>query len=163
MCYLPRIISSLNGQVEPRNLARSVFSSIVTTPPQRLGALLEILHVCGRASSLCSCIHNSPAPPARRVPAHDTTNGRAPPHRPPQAPRPTSISASTCTSCCYRSQFSRCRRPQDLLPVAATSLILAALGNFKRISSRGSSLEGSLPVSSNNVDVCFTPRVACPA
>ncbi|KAJ3505780.1 hypothetical protein NLJ89_g7237 [Agrocybe chaxingu] len=37
--YLPRIVSSLNGQPEPKNLVRSVFSSIVTTPPQTFGSV----------------------------------------------------------------------------------------------------------------------------
>lgn len=39
MRYLPRIVSSLNGQPEPKNLVRSVFSSIVTTPPQSFGTV----------------------------------------------------------------------------------------------------------------------------
>ncbi|KAH9479566.1 Symplekin [Psilocybe cubensis] len=39
MRYLPRIVSSLNGQQEPKNLVRSVFSSIVTTPPQSFGSV----------------------------------------------------------------------------------------------------------------------------
>src|SRR5690606_22360778 len=39
MRYLPRIVSILNGQPEPKNLVRSVFSSIVTTPPQTFGSV----------------------------------------------------------------------------------------------------------------------------
>ncbi|KAF9557340.1 hypothetical protein CPC08DRAFT_710481 [Agrocybe pediades] len=39
MRYLPRIVSSLNGQQEPKKLVRSVFSSIVTTPPQSFGSV----------------------------------------------------------------------------------------------------------------------------
>ncbi|KAG1746647.1 Symplekin tight junction protein C terminal-domain-containing protein [Suillus paluster] len=37
--YLPRIVSILNGQQEPKNLVRSVFSSVVTTPPQTFGTV----------------------------------------------------------------------------------------------------------------------------
>ncbi|KAG0709256.1 Symplekin tight junction protein C terminal-domain-containing protein [Suillus ampliporus] len=37
--YLPRIVSILNGQQEPKNLVRSVFSSVVTTPPQTFGSV----------------------------------------------------------------------------------------------------------------------------
>jgi len=37
--YLPRIVSILNGEAEPKNLVRSVFSSIVTTPPQTFGSV----------------------------------------------------------------------------------------------------------------------------
>lgn len=43
MRYLPRIISILNGQQEPKNLVRSVFSSIVTTPPQTFGSVTSNL------------------------------------------------------------------------------------------------------------------------
>ncbi|KAF9482650.1 hypothetical protein BDN70DRAFT_874838 [Pholiota conissans] len=43
MRYLPRIVSSLNGQPEPKNLVRSVFSSIVTTPPQTFGSVTSNL------------------------------------------------------------------------------------------------------------------------
>ena len=38
MKHLPRIVSILNGQAEPKNLVRSVFSSIVTTPSQAFGS-----------------------------------------------------------------------------------------------------------------------------
>ena len=41
--YLPRIVSILNGQQEPKNLVRSVFSSIVTTPPQTFGSVTSNL------------------------------------------------------------------------------------------------------------------------
>lgn len=41
--YLPRIVSSLNGQPEAKNLVRSVFSSIVTTPPQTFGSVTSNL------------------------------------------------------------------------------------------------------------------------
>ncbi|OJA10681.1 hypothetical protein AZE42_01046 [Rhizopogon vesiculosus] len=37
--HLPRIVSILNGQQEPKNLVRSVFSSVVTTPPQTFGSV----------------------------------------------------------------------------------------------------------------------------
>jgi symplekin len=37
--YLPRIVSTLNGQSEQKALVRSVFSSIVTTPPQSFGSV----------------------------------------------------------------------------------------------------------------------------
>jgi len=37
--HLPRIVSILNGQAEPKNLVRSVFGSIVTTPPQTFGSV----------------------------------------------------------------------------------------------------------------------------
>ena len=37
--HLPRIVSILNGQAEPKALVRSVFSSIVTTPPQTFGSV----------------------------------------------------------------------------------------------------------------------------
>ncbi|KAF8892079.1 Symplekin tight junction protein C terminal-domain-containing protein [Infundibulicybe gibba] len=39
MRHLPRIVSLLNGQAEHKNLVRSVFSSIVTTPPQTFGSV----------------------------------------------------------------------------------------------------------------------------
>ncbi|KAL0576456.1 hypothetical protein V5O48_005531 [Marasmius crinis-equi] len=41
--HLPRIVSILNGQPEPKNLVRSVFSSIVTTPPQTFGSVTSNL------------------------------------------------------------------------------------------------------------------------
>ncbi|KAF5383732.1 hypothetical protein D9615_003524 [Tricholomella constricta] len=41
--HLPRIVSILNGQAEPKNLVRSVFSSIVTTPPQTFGSVTSNL------------------------------------------------------------------------------------------------------------------------
>lgn len=41
--HLPRIVSILNGQPEPKNLVRSVFSSIVTTPPQSFGSVTSNL------------------------------------------------------------------------------------------------------------------------
>ncbi|KAG5652625.1 hypothetical protein H0H81_004354 [Sphagnurus paluster] len=41
--HLPRIVSILNGQTEPKNLVRSVFSSIVTTPPQTFGSVTSNL------------------------------------------------------------------------------------------------------------------------
>jgi len=41
--YLPRIVSILNGQQEPKNLVRSVFSSVVTTPPQTFGSVTSNL------------------------------------------------------------------------------------------------------------------------
>jgi len=37
--YLPRIVSVLNGTPEPNKLVRSVFSSVVTTPPQTFGTV----------------------------------------------------------------------------------------------------------------------------
>ncbi|KAF9245242.1 Symplekin tight junction protein C terminal-domain-containing protein [Melanogaster broomeanus] len=43
MRYLPRIVSILNGQQEPKNLVRSVFSSVVTTPPQSFGSVTSNL------------------------------------------------------------------------------------------------------------------------
>jgi symplekin len=43
MRHLPRIVSILNGQPEPKNLVRSVFSSIVTTPPQTFGSVTSNL------------------------------------------------------------------------------------------------------------------------
>lgn len=41
--HLPRIVSFLNGKPEPKNLVRSVFSSIVTTPPQTFGSVTSNL------------------------------------------------------------------------------------------------------------------------
>ncbi|CCM02435.1 uncharacterized protein FIBRA_04534 [Fibroporia radiculosa] len=41
--HLPRIVSILNGKPEPKNLVRSVFSSIVTTPPQTFGSVTSNL------------------------------------------------------------------------------------------------------------------------
>ncbi|KAJ7672658.1 Symplekin tight junction protein C terminal-domain-containing protein [Mycena rosella] len=41
--HLPRIVSILNGEAEPKNLVRSVFSSIVTTPPQSFGSVTSNL------------------------------------------------------------------------------------------------------------------------
>ncbi|PSR72823.1 hypothetical protein PHLCEN_2v11320 [Hermanssonia centrifuga] len=41
--HLPRIVSILNGKQEPKNLVRSVFSSIVTTPPQTFGSVTSNL------------------------------------------------------------------------------------------------------------------------
>lgn len=43
MRHLPRIVSILNGQTEPKNLVRSVFSSVVTTPPQTFGSVTSNL------------------------------------------------------------------------------------------------------------------------
>ncbi|KAF8817559.1 hypothetical protein BYT27DRAFT_6817554 [Phlegmacium glaucopus] len=43
MRHLPRIVSSLNNQSETKNLVRSVFSSIVTTPPQTFGSVTSNL------------------------------------------------------------------------------------------------------------------------
>ncbi|KAF9054369.1 Symplekin tight junction protein C terminal-domain-containing protein [Panaeolus papilionaceus] len=43
MKHLPRIVSSLNGQAENKNLVRSVFGSIVTTPPQTFGSVTSNL------------------------------------------------------------------------------------------------------------------------
>ncbi|KZP11483.1 hypothetical protein FIBSPDRAFT_800184 [Athelia psychrophila] len=43
MKHLPRIVSILNGQTEPKNLVRSVFSSIVTTPSQAFGSVTSNL------------------------------------------------------------------------------------------------------------------------
>jgi len=37
--HLPRIVSMLNGTPEPNKVIRSVFSSIVTTPPQSFGTV----------------------------------------------------------------------------------------------------------------------------
>lgn len=39
MRHLPRIVSILDGSQEPKNLVRSVFSSVVTTPPQTFGSV----------------------------------------------------------------------------------------------------------------------------
>jgi len=41
--YLPRIVSILNGEAEPKNLVRSVFNSVVTTPPQTFGSVTSNL------------------------------------------------------------------------------------------------------------------------
>ncbi|KAI0954916.1 hypothetical protein AcW1_006666 [Taiwanofungus camphoratus] len=41
--HLPRIVSILNGKPEPKNLVRSVFNSIVTTPPQTFGSVTSNL------------------------------------------------------------------------------------------------------------------------
>ncbi|KAJ6581382.1 Symplekin tight junction protein C terminal-domain-containing protein [Mycena capillaripes] len=41
--HLPRIVSILNGEAEAKNLVRSVFSSIVTTPPQTFGSVTSNL------------------------------------------------------------------------------------------------------------------------
>ncbi|KAJ6591683.1 Symplekin tight junction protein C terminal-domain-containing protein [Mycena vulgaris] len=41
--HLPRIVSILNGEAEPKNLVRSVFGSIVTTPPQTFGSVTSNL------------------------------------------------------------------------------------------------------------------------
>ncbi|KAI5992594.1 Symplekin tight junction protein C terminal-domain-containing protein [Pisolithus orientalis] len=43
MRHLPRIVSTLDGQPEPKNLVRLVFSSIVTTPPQTFGSATSSL------------------------------------------------------------------------------------------------------------------------
>lgn len=43
MKHLPRIVSILNGQPEPKNLVRSVFGSIVTTPSQTFGSVTSNL------------------------------------------------------------------------------------------------------------------------
>jgi symplekin len=43
MRHLPRIVSILDGQAEPKNLVRSVFSSVVTTPPQTFGSVTSNL------------------------------------------------------------------------------------------------------------------------
>ncbi|KAJ4473814.1 Symplekin tight junction protein C terminal-domain-containing protein [Lentinula aciculospora] len=37
--HLPRIVSILDGKAESKNLVRSVFSSVVTTPPQTFGSV----------------------------------------------------------------------------------------------------------------------------
>ncbi|KAI0343250.1 hypothetical protein BDW22DRAFT_1356862 [Trametopsis cervina] len=41
--HLPRIVSILNGKPEPKNLVRSVFGSIVATPPQSFGTVTSNL------------------------------------------------------------------------------------------------------------------------
>ncbi|KAJ7760455.1 Symplekin tight junction protein C terminal-domain-containing protein [Mycena metata] len=41
--HLPRIVSILNGEAEAKNLVRSVFGSIVTTPPQTFGSVTSNL------------------------------------------------------------------------------------------------------------------------
>ncbi|TFK51746.1 hypothetical protein OE88DRAFT_1679157 [Heliocybe sulcata] len=41
--HLPRIVSILNGNVEEKNLVRSVFSAIVTTPPETFGTVTSNL------------------------------------------------------------------------------------------------------------------------
>ncbi|TBU30651.1 Symplekin tight junction protein C terminal-domain-containing protein [Dichomitus squalens] len=41
--HLPRIVSILNGTPEPKQLVRSVFSSIVTTPPETFGKVTSNL------------------------------------------------------------------------------------------------------------------------
>ncbi|KAH9945718.1 Symplekin tight junction protein C terminal-domain-containing protein [Amylocystis lapponica] len=41
--HLPRIVSILNGSLEYKNLVRSVFSSVVTTPPQTFGSVTSNL------------------------------------------------------------------------------------------------------------------------
>jgi symplekin len=43
MRHLPRIVSILDGQAEPKNLVRSVFGSIVTTPSQAFGSVTSNL------------------------------------------------------------------------------------------------------------------------
>lgn len=43
MRHLPRIVSVLDGKPEPKNLVRSVFSSVVTTPPQTFGSVTSNL------------------------------------------------------------------------------------------------------------------------
>jgi symplekin len=43
MRHLPRIVSILNGQPDPKSLVRSVFSSVVTTPPQTFGSVTSNL------------------------------------------------------------------------------------------------------------------------
>jgi symplekin len=43
MRHLPRIVSILDGQTEPKNLVRSVFGSIVTTPSQAFGSVTSNL------------------------------------------------------------------------------------------------------------------------
>lgn len=37
--HLPRIVSMLNGQAEPKALVKSVFGSVVTTPPSSFGSV----------------------------------------------------------------------------------------------------------------------------
>ncbi|EMD39061.1 hypothetical protein CERSUDRAFT_133852 [Gelatoporia subvermispora B] len=41
--YLPRVVSVLNGQPEPKNLVRSVFNSVVVIPPQTFGSVTSNL------------------------------------------------------------------------------------------------------------------------
>jgi hypothetical protein len=41
--HLPRIVSILNSKPEPKNLVRSVFGSVVTTPPQSFGTVTSNL------------------------------------------------------------------------------------------------------------------------
>ncbi|KAI0050978.1 hypothetical protein FA95DRAFT_1555019 [Auriscalpium vulgare] len=41
--HLPRIVGILNGTPEPKNLVRSVFGAIVTTPPQTFGSVTSNL------------------------------------------------------------------------------------------------------------------------
>ncbi|THH18059.1 hypothetical protein EW146_g2859 [Bondarzewia mesenterica] len=41
--HLPKIVSILNGTPEPKNLVRSVFGAIVTTPPQTFGSVTSNL------------------------------------------------------------------------------------------------------------------------
>ena len=41
--YLPRIVSLLNGTAETKQLVKSVFESIVTTPPQTFGSVTSNL------------------------------------------------------------------------------------------------------------------------
>ncbi|KAH9846038.1 Symplekin tight junction protein C terminal-domain-containing protein [Lenzites betulinus] len=41
--HLPRIVSILNGTADPKNLVRSVFSSVVTTPPESFGKVTSNL------------------------------------------------------------------------------------------------------------------------
>ncbi|OCH93643.1 hypothetical protein OBBRIDRAFT_885314 [Obba rivulosa] len=41
--HLPRIVSILNGQPEPKNLVRSVFNSVVVIPPQTFGSVTSNL------------------------------------------------------------------------------------------------------------------------
>ncbi|KAI0820808.1 Symplekin tight junction protein C terminal-domain-containing protein [Trametes gibbosa] len=41
--HLPRIVSILNGTADPKNLVRSVFSSVVTTPPETFGKVTSNL------------------------------------------------------------------------------------------------------------------------
>ena len=43
MRHLPRIVSILNGQAEAKNLVRSVFGAVVTTPPQTFGSVTSNL------------------------------------------------------------------------------------------------------------------------
>ncbi|KAF5374859.1 hypothetical protein D9758_000263 [Tetrapyrgos nigripes] len=43
MRHLPRIVSILNGQPEPKNLVRSVFNSVVAIPPQTFGSVTSNL------------------------------------------------------------------------------------------------------------------------